>query len=264
VLKDKRILSNQKLWDSKVASHFKSEFYRINDFINGWNSLNTIEKDLLGDVNGKKILHLQCHFGQDTLSLQRMGAKCVGVDFSLNAINQAKELNVSLALDAEFIYADVLHLGILDQGPFDIVYTSYGTIGWLPNLNEWAKSISTNLKTGGKFIFVEFHPFIWTFDNDLKKITYPYFNRIDIVEEESISYADNNSNGIKTITWNHSLGEVYQSLKSEGLDIIDFNEFDYSPYNCMPNLEEVEKGKYKFKHLNSEIPMTYSIVAVKQ
>lgn len=98
------------------------------------------------------------------------------------------------------------------------------------------------MKIGGKFIFVEFHPFIWTFDNDFKKITYPYFNIIDIVEDESISYADNNSNGLKTITWNHSLGEVYQSLKSEGLNTIDFNEFDYSPYNCMPNLEEVEQG----------------------
>ncbi len=142
-MKDKRIESNQKLWDSKVASHFKSEFYRMNDFINGWNSLNSIEQDLLGDVKGKKILHLQCHFGQDTLSLQRMGAKCVGVDFSLNAISQAKELNVNLALDAEFIHADVLQLSTLDQGPFDIIYTSYGTIGWLPDLKAWAKVIST-------------------------------------------------------------------------------------------------------------------------
>jgi len=264
VLEDKRLFKNQELWDSKVELHIKSDFYKMDEFLEGKSSLNSIELDLLGDITDKKILHLQCHFGQDTLSLQQMGASCLGVDFSQKAITEAKKLNHLLNLRAEFVCADVMELGVLTQGPFDIVFSSYGTIGWLPELDSWANSISSNLATGGRFIFVEFHPFVWTFDNNFNEITYPYFNRMDIIENESIVYADGSNSEAQTITWNHSLGEVFQALKKNGISVVDFNEYDYSPYNCMPNLIENEVGKYRFQHVNQAIPMVYSIVGEKR
>lgn len=263
MLKDPRLIKNQALWDSKVELHTKSEFYRLQEFEKGWNSLNSIELELLGDVKNKKVLHLQCHFGQDTLSLQRLGAKCIGVDFSNNAISTARKLNARLGLDAQFINKDVMELGDLNDGPFDVIFSSYGTIGWLPKLDTWAQSISSNLKPEGKFIFVEFHPFIWTFDNDFNRITYPYFNRMDIIENESITYADGSNSNAETITWNHSLSEVFQALKNTGISVIDFKEYDYSPYNCMPNLMDKGNGEYRFKHIDQAIPMVYSIVGEK-
>jgi ubiquinone/menaquinone biosynthesis C-methylase UbiE len=114
-------------------------------------------------------LHLQCHFGQDTLSMSRMGAQTTGVDLSDKAIDAARKLNQEINQQATFICCNIYDLPQhLDQ-QFDIVFTSYGTIGWLPDLNQWAALIARYLKPGGKFVFAEFHPVVWMFDNDLKK-----------------------------------------------------------------------------------------------
>jgi len=147
---------------------------------------------------------------------------------------------------------------------FDVVYTSYGTIGWLPDINKWAKIISKALKPNGKLVFVEFHPFIWTMDSNLSKIEYSYFNSSAIIEESSGTYTDNNAEiSYKEVGWNHGLAEVFQALKKAGLEIKDFNEYNYSPYNCFQNLTEVEKGKFQFTSYKGMIPMVYSLVATK-
>ena len=161
---------NKASWNEKTESHYTSDFYDNTSFINGRNSLNSIELDLLGDVNGKKILHLQCHFGQDTLSLQRIGATVTGVDFSEAAITKAKQLNDELNLSANFICCDLYSLPeYLQNEKFDIVFTSYGTIGWLPDIDKWASIVAHYLKPDGRFIFAEFHPVIWMYDNDLDR-----------------------------------------------------------------------------------------------
>ncbi|MGA9294845.1 MAG: class I SAM-dependent methyltransferase, partial [Ignavibacteriaceae bacterium] len=227
---------NKIAWNIKTDIHFNSDFYDNISFIKGRNSLNSIETDLLGNVNGKTILHLQCHFGQDTISLNRMGAISTGVDISDKAVKRARELAAATKSDADFICCDIYDLpGHLNK-KFDIVFTSYGTIGWLPDLNKWANIISGFLKPGGKFVFVEFHPVVWMFDDDFKFVKYRYFNSGPIIESVEGTYADKNSKVMqKYVCWNHSISEVINSLLNNNLVITSFNEFDYSPYDCFNN-----------------------------
>jgi len=160
---------NKALWDEKTKHHISSAFYNMHDgsFLKGKSSLNDIELQLLGNVAGKEVLHLQCHFGQDTLSLARLGAKATGVDFSAEAIKKARALNDQLALDAEFICCDIYSLQDSLEKQFDMVFASYGTIGWLPDMQRWAQIVARYLKPGGKFVFVEFHPVVWMFSSKL-------------------------------------------------------------------------------------------------
>ena len=255
---------NKETWNNKVDIHVDSDFYGMDEFLKGKNSVPEIDLELLGDINGKSILHLQCHFGQDTLSLARLGAKCTGVDLSDKAIEKAQLLNDELGLDVKFICADVYDSPKHLDEKFDIVYTSYGTIGWLPDLDKWAKVISHFLKPNGKLVFVEFHPVVWMFDDDFTKIQYHYHNEKPIVEEYSGTYADKEAD-IKTdyIGWNHSLSEVFQSLMNNGLQIEHFEEYDYSNYSCFNETVEYEPNKFRIKHLENKIPMMYSLVVRK-
>jgi SAM-dependent methyltransferase len=263
---DDYIKVNRDAWNQKTPWHIKSSFYEIESFIGGKSSLKNIELELLGDISSLSILHLQCHFGQDTLSLVRMGANVTGIDFSDIAIGEAMKLSENLHLPATFINCNLYDLpeNLVEKNTFDIVFTSYGTIGWLPDIKRWANIISQYLKPGGKFIFVEFHPVIWMFDNEGQHIEYSYFNREPIIEEIKGTYADSEAPlSSKTITWNHSLAEVVGSLLEEGLQLEVFKEFDYSPYNCLPEMEEVSIGKFQWKHLKGMIPLTYALRAIK-
>ena len=256
---------NKESWNNKTDIHYNSEFYDTSSFIKGRSSLNDIELDLLGDIKGKSILHLQCHFGQDTISLSRLGAKVTGIDLSDKAIEKAKELNSLTGTDTKFICCDIYSIPEKLNEKFDIVYTSYGTIGWLPDLNKWAEIVSKFLKTGGKFIFVEFHPVIWMFDDAFSKINYDYFNSGPIIENEAGTYADPDAPiNREYVTWNHSLSEVMKSLLSQNLEIIFFDEYDYSPYNCFKDMVENPNKRYRIKHLDRLIPMVYSLVAKKR
>ena len=253
---------NRQSWNDRVDSHLKSEFYDVEGFLKGQTSLKEIELPLLEDVKGKSILHLQCHFGQDTLLLERMGAKCTESDLSDKAIVLARELNDQLELDARFVACDVYDTPQHVEEKFDIVYTSYGTIGWLPDINRWAEVIAHFLKQGGKLVFVEFHPVVWMFDDDFTEVKYPYHNAEPIVEEESGTYADRDADiQIRSISWNHGLGEVVSALLKAGLQIESFNEYDYSPYNCFNGTVEFEPGKFRIEKLGDKIPMVYSVVA---
>lgn len=256
---------NRKSWNSLVDTHVQSEFYDMKSFLSGKSSLKPIEKELLGDVKGKSILHLQCHFGQDTISMAREGAKVTGVDLSDKAILKAEELSSQCGVETSFICCDIYDLPKhLDQ-QFDIVFTSYGTIGWLPDLNKWAGIVNRYLKPGGEFVFVEFHPVVWMFDDDFKEIRFNYFNAGAIVETENGTYADRKAEmHNKYISWNHGISEVVNSLLKFGLSINSLNEFDYSPYNCFSHTLESEPEKFRIAHLDNKIPMTYAIKATKQ
>jgi len=255
---------NKAAWNIRTDVHLESEFYGLEDFINGKSSLNQIEKSLLGDVAGKNLLHLQCHFGQDSLSLARMGAKVTGVDISDKAIMRARELNEKLGLNANFVCSDIYDFKNSISEQFDIVFTSYGTIGWLPDLNKWASVIERSLKPGGRFIFVEFHPVIWMYDNDFTKPVYRYFKAEPIIENEKGTYADRNATiEYETVSWNHSLGEVLSSLLDVGLTITSFQEYDYSPYACFYKTIEFEPGKYRIEGMEDFMPMLYSLSCTK-
>lgn len=255
---------NRKAWNDKTKVHIASGFYDNQNFLDGKCSLNTIELALLGDVNGKTVLHLQCHFGQDSISLSRRGAKVTGVDLSEEAIRNARAFAVQTGTDTRFICCNIYDLPTHLDEQFDIVYTSYGTIGWLPDLDAWAKIVSRYLKPGGLFVFVEFHPVMWMFDNDFKEIKYNYFNEEAIIETETGTYADKDAGLIQqTVTWNHHAGEVLNSLLHNGLVLKSFDEFDYSPYNCFDHMVESEPGKFRIRHMGNKIPMVYAVTAIR-
>ncbi len=259
------INKNKLAWNERAKIHIHSDFYNQEKFLQGENSLKEIELSLLGDVKGKNMLHLQCHFGQDTLSLARMGAKVTGVDLSNDAIAMAKAAAKQLEIDATFICCDLYDLPQHLDEQFDIVFTTYGTIGWLPDIDRWAAIVSKYLKPQGEFIFVEFHPVVWMLDNELKQITYRYFNDDAIIEELEGTYADKSAAiTLETVSWNHGLGEVIQSLLDQQLQLLSFQEFDYSPYDVFSNSIEIAPSRFQVQHHGNKLPMLYSLKMKKQ
>ena len=256
--------TNKASWDQAVPHHVESEFYDLKTFREGKSSLQNIDLELLGDIKGKSILHLQCHFGQDSLSLARMGAVVTGADISSAAIDAARSLAAEMDLPAKFVCSDLYELPQNLSEKFDIIYTSYGTIGWLPDLQKWANVIAHFLKPGGKFVFVEFHPVVWMFNDELDAITYSYFNRESIKDKQTGTYADQSSKKSYDFeVWNHSLADVIDNLLQAGINLTQFVEYDYSPVNCFKNTVEIEEGKWQIKELEGKLPLLYSVVGEK-
>lgn len=255
---------NRKLWNDKTSVHYQSDFYDVKSFIKGKDSLNPIEIELLGDISGKSILHLQCHFGMDSISLARRGGMVTGIDLSDQSIKQAKDLNERSGTKVDFILSDVYSLPQNLNKQFDIIFTSYGTVGWLPDMDKWAGVIQHFLKPGGKFIMVEFHPVVWIFDDNFKEIIYKYSDIDPIIEDLEGTYANREADiKNRSVSWNHGLGTVLNALLKKGLTIDSFQEYDYSPYNCFNNTIEVDEGKYQIKGLEGKIPMLYSLTIRK-
>jgi len=256
---------NRESWNELTPLHAESSFYDVDSFKKGKTSLNHIEIEELGDVKGKKILHLQCHFGMDTLSFARQGAEVVGVDISDTSILKATELSNELEIPAKFIRSNVYDIEDILDDTFDIVYTSYGAINWLNDLDKWAKIINRYLKPNGVFYMVEFHPFMYSL-NDHSEIFNSYFNSEAIETAPEESYTDKSkaaNENLKYIEWNHSLGEVLNSLITNGLQIELLNEFPYQVFNCFPNLIENEKGKWVSNKYGDKVPHMYSVRAKK-
>ena len=256
--------ANKATWNDKVKVHAKSDMYNMQAFKDGKSSLMKYETEALGDVSGKSLLHLQCHFGQDTLSWSRLGASSVGVDLSDAGITLARELNEELKLDAKFVCCNVLDTSKHVKETFDIVFTSYGVIGWLPDLKPWGKMIAEKLNRGGTFYMVEFHPIVWMFDYLEGKpiMKYGYMQDEVIYEEYEGTYANQESKMItKEYGWNHGLSEVINALTEAGLQIEYLNEYDEAPYNVLPDLEETESGMYVTK--DKLYPLIFEVKATK-
>ena len=263
---------NRRLWNDKVDYHVASTMYDVPGFLRGNDTLNSIEIDLLGDIQGKNIIHLQCHFGLDTLSLARHGAKQVtGVDFSERAIVKAQELAaaVNLSASTRFICCSIYdlhdHLSLhQSDNLFDIVFASYGTVNWLPDINRWAQVVSSCLKPGGIFVMVEFHPILDMFDDSYTRIENSYFNHGPMVNDCQGTYADRTAPiRNQSVEWCHTLSDVIQALIQTGLRIEAAKEFDYSPYNCFVNTVKTDDGFYQIKGLEKKIPLVYALKASK-
>lgn len=249
---------NKASWNKRTQVHVASKFYDVAGFVQGQSSLNDIELNQIGDVSGKSLLHLQCHFGLDSLSWARLGAKVTGVDLSSEAIEQAQSLNLELGLDAEFIESDVYQFGRDNSTQYDIVFTSYGVLCWLPDLDLWAQTIARSLKSGGEFHLVETHPFHDVFAG------YGYFPQQDADVELEGTYTENCDGEETTImTWPHSISEVLNALINAGLAIATFNEHKYLPYDCFDGLTEVPNKGYQYLHQGKAIPLLYAIKAIK-
>ncbi|MGB1211140.1 MAG: class I SAM-dependent methyltransferase [Lacinutrix venerupis] len=256
--------TNKATWNDKVKVHAKSDMYAMDDFKKGKSSLMQYEREALGNVNEKTLLHLQCHFGQDTLSWSRLGAKCTGIDLSDEGIKLAQQLNLELELDAKFVCCNVLDTAKHVDGEFDIVFTSYGVIGWLPDLKPWGQMIAQKLKKGGTFYMAEFHPIVWMFDYLENKLImkYGYMQDEVIYEEYEGTYANQNSKMVsKEYGWNHGLSEVINALTEAGLHIEYLNEYNESPYDVLPALEKTSSGMFATK--DKLYPLIFEIKATK-
>ena len=260
----KYISANKELWDKRVSIHVKSDFYDVASFRSGNTSLNDIELKSVGDVKGKSLLHLQCHFGMDTLSWAREGAIVTGVDFSAEAIKTATRLARETGLEATFICSDIYDIPNTLNQQFDIVFTSYGVIGWLPDLDKWAAVISRSLKPGGIFFIAEFHPVLWMMDDDFSYLKYSYFNDEVIETASTGTYGDREADiSGKEYGWNHSLDEIIGSLLKYDLRITEFKELPFSPYNCFNKTVKGADNMYRIQNLENKLPMMYTIKAVK-
>ena len=254
---------NRELWDERTKVHMQSDFYDLPGFRKGVTSLQQIELDLLPkDLTGNDLLHLQCHFGLDTMSLSRMGASSTGVDFSPAAVEKARELAAEMNLDATFICEDILSFEPSKQ--YDIVFSSYGTVGWLPDIKEWARTVNAALKPGGKFYFIEFHPIMWMLDDDFEKFHYPYSSHDVIAGSSESTYTGNELETKQSwITWNYGFGAVVGSLLETGLKLEHFEEYDHSPYYIHDRMVETGHRQYQIKGFQGMFPLTYSLIATK-
>ena len=260
--------SNENLWDHWTELHEQSEFYDVAGFKAGKLTLHDIEKEELGDVAGKSLLHLQCHFGLDTLSWARLGANVTGVDFSEKAIARARSLSQETGIPANFVQSNVYDLPNNLTGQFEIVFTSYGALWWLPDIEGWAKVVSRFLKPGGTFLLVEFHPIASVFDVDDSgelKAMYPYFSRPQPLEfqvQGSYAVSDPDYHGVE-YGWNHSMGEYVTSLIEAGLRIESLREFPMANWKMFPSMEQGADGWWRFPSEMGEIPLMFSLKATK-
>lgn len=255
--------TNRSLWDGWTKLHAASAFYDIDGFKEGKSTLMPVERQALGDVTGRTLLHLQCHFGLDTLSWTREGAIVTGVDFSPNAIDLARSLSDELNLPATFLCADIYALPEKPKTLFDIVFTSYGVLTWLPDLDRWAQTIARYLKPGGTFYIVEFHPFIMLLDDAGERIAYPYFCTDEPLRFESEgSYADPEA-AFKhaSYEWPHSLGAIVTALLDAGLTLAHLHEYPYSTYPFPPYLAQDAPNCYVWKDRLITVPLMFSIKA---
>lgn len=255
--------ANKKLWDHKTPIHIGSDFYDNEAFLAGASTLKKIEINGLGDVTGKKIIHLQCHFGQDSMTLARMGADVTGVDLSSSSIKHATETSQKLGLDCHFIEGNVYDVLDLTSEQYDIVFVTYGAICWLPDLDIWADRVSKLLKKGGKLYMVEFHPYLYTFDWPSKKPAYHYFNLGQYHEVEKGTYADQGADiALDEYFWIHPISDVINSILGHDMKLDLFNEYDYSPYNCFENTTKRAEDEYVFD-IGISCPHTFELQAEK-
>jgi SAM-dependent methyltransferase len=270
---EKYLKANQATWNTWARYHVGSDFYDVEGFKAGVSrrrsGLDDLEIALVGDVTGKSLLHLQCHFGIDSLAWARRGARVTGVDFSDEAIAAARALAAELRLDATFVHSDLYELPNHLDGQFDIVFTSHGVLGWLPDLDPWAKVIAHFLKPGGRFFIIEGHPFAFLFDDRRSepelRVLYPYFHGPEpLREEEEGSYAapDAPIHSVSYV-WLHRLADIINALARAGLRVEAFEEYPFVGWRMLPWMEERADGSWQLPGGRGDIPLMFSLVALK-
>ena len=269
---------NRAHWDNATDIHARGNVYGIDNFKAGECRLHRVEVEELGDVRGKSLLHLQCHFGIDTLSWARRGAKVTGIDFSSKGIELARSLARDTGIDARFIESDLYKLPDQLSEQFDVVFTSYGVLCWLPDISGWAQIVARYLKPGGTFYIVDAHPFarVFPLDEDIKDGSTqlrPYFNYFHepagVFWPPNFDYADETA--MQTVgehCWQHSMSDVVNALISAGLQIEFVHEFPFAAWKVTAFCEVVERlspshAYYGLPKRFPPLPLTLSIKANK-
>lgn len=262
---------NRRNWDERVAIHARDATgdYMLDRFRAGEDALHEIEATELGDVRGKRVLHLQCHIGRDTLCLARRGAIVTGLDFSGAALDVARRLSDETGLKADFVEGTVDQAPDLTPGPFDLVFTTWGTICWLPDVKKWAEIIASVLAPGGELYFADAHP---TFN-----VLEEYAGRLvpthdfQTPSDRPLQFTDQTTyTGDPTILthqstreWIHSLSAVLGGLIDAGLSITMFREHEVLPWRGLPRLVPASDRMWRLPDGSPRIPLSYSVRARK-
>jgi SAM-dependent methyltransferase len=264
---------NRRWWDEAARVHAASPDYALARFAEDPAYLSSVVRfDLprLGDVRGLAGVHLQCHIGTDTVSLARLGAQMVGLDFSEPAIESARRLAARAGVEATFVAGDLYEASeLLGKDRFDLVFTGIGALGWLPDVRRWAQVVADLLRPGGRLFMREGHPVLWALDDqrtdDLLVLEYPYFEHDEpLVSNEGGTYVETDHVFTNTVTheWNHALGEIVTALLDVGLELTMLEEHDSVPWEALPGrMIEVEAGEWRISDRPSRLPHTYTLQA---
>jgi SAM-dependent methyltransferase len=262
---DPHLAMNRDLWDEWTAIHEASEFYDLASFRQGGVRLADYELEDLGDVDGRSLLHLQCHFGIDTLSFARLGARVTGADFSPKAVALATGLAAELGLPARFVESDLYELPDRLEGEFDVVYTSRGVLGWLPDIRRWAGVVAHFVRPGGIFYITEAHPIAWAMsDEPPARILYPYWEHGEpLTFPTAGSYADPSADVATPLehSWNHAMSEIVQALIDAGLVIELFREYPWCDWDLGWTVLHEDGRWYPPDDLEGELPLFYALRA---
>ncbi len=253
---------NRKGWNKRTDAHRKHHAYKTNEFLAGDAILHPLERAELGDISGKSLLHLQCHFGLDTLSLARLGAKVTGADISDRSIEEARKLSEISGVHGRFIRSDLFDLPDVLQGVFDIVYSTYGVVWWMSDIKRWAGIVARYIKPGGFFYLAEVHPVLDMLDEN-KGIAESYFH---ISTERYYEEMDNCDKTVKIdeeVGWRWTIGDVVTALAQSGLRIDFLHEHPFSVYDKYATMVKDSEGWWYYPDRKNDVPLLYSLKASK-
>jgi SAM-dependent methyltransferase len=273
-MEDYRTL-NRASWDERAGPHAASPDYAVDSFAADPGYLSGVVRfdlPLLGDISGRRGVHLQCHIGTDTISLARLGADMTGLDFSPAAIGQARRIAGLAGASVRFVEADVYQaVPELGAGAFDLVYTGIGALCWLPGIRRWAAVVAGLLRPGGRLFIREGHPMLWSLDETrpgLLAVEYPYFERAEpMIFEEGGTYVQTDAVFAhnRTHSWNHGLGEIITALLAEGMELTGLAEHDSVPWEALPGqMEQIGGGEWRLADRPWRLPHSYTLQAVKR
>lgn len=255
---------NRAWWDERVPLHVGSELYDVEGFKAGRQTLEPFEQRLAGDVTGLRVVHLQCHFGLDSMGWARLGASVVGLDFSQPAVDAANALAAEVDLDARFVCADVYDaVEALGGEQFDLVYTGLGALNWLPDLERWADVVAALVRPGGRLLLSEFHPFSHVFADEDRTVAYDYFSTQPYDWHDAGSYAapEVATEHNHTIEHQHGVGSILTVLLERGLRITAFEEHDHTLFARWPDLVLQRDGTYRLPEGEPRLPLMFALVA---
>ena len=265
-----RSSSTGRNWDERAVIHARDTTgdYLLDRFRAGEDALHEIEAAELGDVAGKRVLHLQCHIGRDTLCLVRRGAVATGLDFSTAALDAARRLAAETGLAAEFVEGTVAEAPRLTPGPFDLVFTTWGTICWLPDVRAWAKVIAAVLRPGGELYFADAHPGYLLLEEEKGRLvpTFDFDTPLDrpLAFEDATTYTGDPTVMVNQASrqWIHSLSSILGALIDTGLTITMFREHEVLPWSA-PLLVPATERLWRLPDGHPRLPLSFSLRARK-
>jgi SAM-dependent methyltransferase len=263
---DARVEQNRTNWDDRVAVHLASAFYDVDGWLERAPGPRPEELAALGDLEGRSVVQLQCHFGMDTLQFARVGASVAGVDFSAPAIAAADELatRAGLADRARFVCGDVTEAPALLGGErFDVVYVSLGSLCWLPSITAWADAVAGVLAPGGRLYVFDGHPLVMCLDDDGERVVHGYFEEPHGRRDDfEYTYTDGERLAhTTTYEWSHGIAELLGALRDRGLALHRFEEHDWTPFHLFPWLVEATPHRWTFPEGRPRVPLSMTVVA---